>query len=87
MSSRSWSPIPAPATLPIGVPDIKLLDKEVNAYAAIGLFDGQVPDITTLVNTTMVQGVYDDAGHVIWPPAERPADAHTDRRRGPHEQG
>jgi ABC-type nitrate/sulfonate/bicarbonate transport system substrate-binding protein len=54
------------STLPVGVPDIKLLEQEVNTYATIGLFDGQVPDITTLVNTTMVQGVYHD-GQVIWP--------------------
>ncbi|MEY2443685.1 MAG: NitT/TauT family transport system substrate-binding protein [Ilumatobacteraceae bacterium] len=53
--------------LPMGVPDIKLLEAEVNAYADIGLFDGQVPDITTMVNATMVQSVYNSGGHVIWP--------------------
>ena len=53
--------------LPIGVPDTKLLEQEVNTYADIGLFDGQVPDITTLVNTTLVAGLYDAGAKVIWP--------------------
>ncbi len=55
------------SSLMIGVPDIKLLETEVKTYADIGLFDGQVPDLSTLVNTTLVQGVYDSSGKVIWP--------------------
>ncbi|HEY0520053.1 MAG TPA: ABC transporter substrate-binding protein [Ilumatobacteraceae bacterium] len=53
--------------LPIGVPDPKLLDNEVKTYAGIGLFDGQVPDISTVVNTTLVAGLYDPNGKIIWP--------------------
>jgi ABC-type nitrate/sulfonate/bicarbonate transport system substrate-binding protein len=53
--------------MPIGVPDTKLLEQEVTTYAEIGLFNGQVPDITTLVDTTLVQGLYDADGAVIWP--------------------
>ena len=53
--------------LPIGVPDTKLLENEVTTYADIGLFDGRVPDITTLVNLTLVAGLYDDRAKVIWP--------------------
>jgi ABC-type nitrate/sulfonate/bicarbonate transport system substrate-binding protein len=53
--------------LPIGVPDLTLLEKEVSTYAEIGLFDGQVPDIATLVNTTLVAGLYDAKGTIIWP--------------------
>ena len=53
--------------LPIGVPDNTLLEKEVDTYAKIGLFDGLVPDITTIVNTTLVAGLYDDNAKVIWP--------------------
>ena len=53
--------------LPIGVPDIKLLETEVKTYADIGLFDGQVPDLTTLVDAKLVRGVYDSSGQVIWP--------------------
>jgi len=39
----------------------------VNTYAGIGLFDGQVPDITTILNTTLVKSLYDDTKKVIWP--------------------
>jgi ABC-type nitrate/sulfonate/bicarbonate transport system substrate-binding protein len=53
--------------LPIGVPDSTLLEQEVTTYADIGLFDSQVPDITTLVNTTLVAGLYGADGTVIWP--------------------
>ncbi|MDP9464118.1 MAG: ABC transporter substrate-binding protein [Actinomycetota bacterium] len=53
--------------LPIGAPDTNLLEQEVTTYAEIGLFNGEVPDITSLVNTTLVQSLYDDDGEVIWP--------------------
>ena len=53
--------------LPIGVPDPKLLQTEVETYAEIGLFDGQVPEIDTVVNTTLVKGLYGDDAKVIWP--------------------
>ncbi len=55
------------STLPIGVPDPNLLQNEVNTYTDIGLFDGQVPDITTILNTTLVKSIYDDSKAVIWP--------------------
>jgi ABC-type nitrate/sulfonate/bicarbonate transport system substrate-binding protein len=57
------------STLPYGVPDPALLQKEVDTYADIGLFDGVIPDITTILNTTLVLGLYDDNGKVIWPAA------------------
>ena len=50
-------------------PDLTLLRERGHTYAEIGLFDGQVPDITTLVNTTLVAGLYDADGTVIWPVA------------------
>ncbi len=53
--------------LPIGVPDTKLLNEEVTTYAEIGLFDGEVPDLTTLVNVALVQGLYDADAKIIWP--------------------
>lgn len=53
--------------LPVGVPDPKLLQKEVDTYAQIGLFDGQVPDITSILDETLVKGLYDDNAKVIWP--------------------
>ena len=55
--------------LPIGVPDPKLLENEVTTYADIGLFDGRVPEIETLINLTLVAGLYDDNAKVIWPSA------------------
>jgi hypothetical protein len=55
------------SALPIGVPDIKLLQTEVSTYAEIGLFDGIVPDISTVVNDSVTKSVYNDAGKVIWP--------------------
>jgi ABC-type nitrate/sulfonate/bicarbonate transport system substrate-binding protein len=53
--------------LPIGVPDTKLLDQEVTTYAGIGLFDGKVPDISTVVDTSLALSLYDSVGKVIWP--------------------
>jgi ABC-type nitrate/sulfonate/bicarbonate transport system substrate-binding protein len=55
------------STLPLGVPDLKLLQNEVKSYADIGLFNGVVPDIGTVVNDSVIKSVYDDAGKVIWP--------------------
>ena len=53
--------------LPYGVPDPTLLTKELNTYADIGLFDGQVPDISTILDDTLVKSLYDDNAKVIWP--------------------
>ena len=55
--------------LPLGVPDMTLLQQEVTTYAEVGLFDGKVPDITTMVNNTLVAGLYDSGSKVIWPSA------------------
>ena len=55
------------AALPMGVPDPDELTKEVNTYADIGLFDGQVPDFSSILNTTLVAGLYDKDAKVIWP--------------------
>jgi ABC-type nitrate/sulfonate/bicarbonate transport system substrate-binding protein len=52
---------------PAGVPVVELLQKEVETYAGIGLFDGVVPDITTVLDNTIVAGVYAADGTVIWP--------------------
>jgi NitT/TauT family transport system substrate-binding protein len=53
--------------LPFGVPDSALLTKELNTYADIGLFDGVVPDISTILDDSVVKGLYDDNAKVIWP--------------------
>ena len=55
--------------LPIGVPDPKLLEQEVNTYAEIGLFDAQVPDITSILDEVLVKGLYGDNAKIIWPAA------------------
>ena len=44
-----------------------LLTKEVDTYADIGLFDGVVPDISTILDDSVVKGLYDDNAKVIWP--------------------
>ncbi len=50
-----------------GVPDPALLEAEVTAYADVGLFGGEVPDITARYDEELIAAVYDDNGRVIWP--------------------
>jgi NitT/TauT family transport system substrate-binding protein len=57
----------ATRSTPLGLPLIDQLQAEVGAYAAVGLFDGVAPDISTMVDASVLQGIYDDAGVVIWP--------------------
>ena len=59
----------ATAEAPLGLPLIDELTTEVTEYAAIGLFDGIPPLIDTMVDASILDGVYDDAGTVIWPAA------------------
>ena len=49
------------------MPLIDLLTEEVNTYAQIGLFGGIPPLIATMVDTSVLEGVYDAKGTVIWP--------------------
>ena len=51
----------------LGVPEPELLTNEVTTYAGIGLFDGEVPDITPYVDVATISGVYDTDRTVIWP--------------------
>ena len=53
---------------PLGLPLIDQLTAEVTAYAAIGLFNGLVPEIDTLVDASVLAGIY-DKGTLIWPKA------------------
>jgi len=57
----------ATAELPLGVLDVAGLQNEVETYAAVGLFDGLVPDISTLLNAALVKSLYDASGTIIWP--------------------
>ncbi len=57
----------AAANAPLGLPLLDRLTEEVTAYAEIGLFDGVPPVIDTMVDASVLQGIYDAAGTVIWP--------------------
>jgi len=52
---------------PLGLPLPDQLLEEVTTYAEIGLFDGVPPVIDTMVDPTVLAGVYTDAGKLIWP--------------------
>lgn len=52
---------------PLGLPLVDELLNEVTVYAQSGLFAGEVPLIDTLVDVSVLQGVYDDSGMLIWP--------------------
>lgn len=52
---------------PAGVLLADELQREITTYAEIGLFEGQAPDITTMIKPDVLAGVYDKAGKVIWP--------------------
>ncbi|MFV0306944.1 MAG: ABC transporter substrate-binding protein [Desertimonas sp.] len=55
-----------PEGVGVGVPDEELLQAEVEAYAEVGLFGGEVPDIDPFFDAAPIEAVYDD-GRVIWP--------------------
>lgn len=52
---------------PLGLPILELLTAEVADYAAVGLFGGTAPDIASMVDASVVAGVYNDDGTIIWP--------------------
>jgi ABC-type nitrate/sulfonate/bicarbonate transport system substrate-binding protein len=52
---------------PAGLPLVDQLTAEVTEYAAIGLFDGVAPDISTMVDPSVLTKIYDTSGTVIWP--------------------
>jgi ABC-type nitrate/sulfonate/bicarbonate transport system substrate-binding protein len=49
-----------------GVPDVELLQAELDAYDAVGLFPEPPPAAERMVDVETIAGVYDD-GEVIWP--------------------
>lgn len=66
------------AEAPLGLPLIEALTDEVTTYAEVGLFDGVPPVIDTMVDASVLLGIYDDSGAVIWPaPAADAAPATT----------
>lgn len=57
----------ATAAAPLGLPLLDELTNEITTYASIGLFDGKAPDITSMVDTSVLKSIYDASGTVIWP--------------------
>ena len=55
-----------PAGTGIGVPDLELLQAEVDAYAAVGLFGGEAPDAAPFVDVAPI-AASTTATSVIWP--------------------
>ncbi|MFM8310831.1 MAG: ABC transporter substrate-binding protein [Ilumatobacteraceae bacterium] len=51
---------------PLGLPIPGLLAAEVEDYARVGLFGGTAPDIASMVDASVVAGIYDGA-NLIWP--------------------
>ncbi len=50
-----------------GVPDLDLLQAEVDAYTEVGLFPEAPPALADVVAVDLVESVYDDEQQVIWP--------------------
>jgi ABC-type nitrate/sulfonate/bicarbonate transport system substrate-binding protein len=55
------------ADAPLGLPLVDALKAEVSTYASVGLFDGKTPDISTMVDPSVVKSLYDAKGTLIWP--------------------
>jgi ABC-type nitrate/sulfonate/bicarbonate transport system substrate-binding protein len=51
----------------MGVPDAEHLQAEVDAYAEVGLFGGEAPDVGGFIHGAPIEAVYDESGEVIWP--------------------
>lgn len=52
---------------PLGLPDTKLLQGELDAYAAIGVFGSATPKVGELADPSVLQSIYDSGGTIIWP--------------------
>ncbi|MFZ9483260.1 MAG: ABC transporter substrate-binding protein, partial [Ilumatobacteraceae bacterium] len=52
---------------PYGLPIKELLLDEVTTYASIGLFDGIAPEIDSMIDESVLAGIYTADGTVIWP--------------------
>ena len=55
-----------PEDLGLGVPDVELLQAEIDAYSAVGLFGDSTPVATDYI-ASLSAGVYDTMATVIWP--------------------
>lgn len=52
---------------PYGVPDLELLQAEVDAYTDVGLFSEAPPALADVVDVDLIASVYDDEHDVVWP--------------------
>lgn len=57
----------AAAGKPLGLPLADLLQAEIDAYQKIGVFTDGTPLVNDLIDTSVLDGIYDDAGTVVWP--------------------
>jgi NitT/TauT family transport system substrate-binding protein len=51
----------------LGVPSLELLQAEVDAYTAVGVFETEPPALADVVAVDLVAAVYDDDQQVVWP--------------------
>ena len=64
----NWIGMLTPAGTPFGMPDPAGLQAEVDAYDAAGVYaDAGKPSTDGLVDATVLAGIYDTSGKVIWP--------------------
>ena len=56
-----------PAGEPIGLPDGALLQAELDAYTAAGIFTGTAPAAEGHFSDSILKSLYDDEAQVIWP--------------------
>ena len=52
---------------PYGVPDLTLLQAEVDAYEEVGVFTEELPELAEVADLALAASVYDETGAVIWP--------------------
>jgi ABC-type nitrate/sulfonate/bicarbonate transport system substrate-binding protein len=53
--------------LAYGVPDVAMLQAEVDAYAGVGIFTAELPAVEDAVEVDLVAELYGRDGEVIWP--------------------
>jgi len=56
-----------PEGMGLGVPDVATLQRETDAYAAVGFFGDTEPPDAALFVSDVAAGVYDDGASLIWP--------------------
>ena len=57
-----------PEIAAFGIPDAAMLQAELDAYAAVGLFgENETPDAASRLDNDIIASVYDANNMVIWP--------------------